>query len=162
MAFYKITDKALLEKINGFFDELNQIKKDIEKFVEQYGFEDWVLRDTITYGFELTGILIKHDQVIDQTKWKTSPFDAEHRIVSPRRSNRSFYKEWLSNSPIMKVSYQPLIELIITEDIRKAYATSINWTNRDCFLFETKYAVVPEAIEILTSEYNALNKGWDE
>lgn len=162
MAFYKITDAALLKKINDFFDELNTIKKEIEKFVEQYGFEDWVLRDTLTYGFEFTGILIKHDQVIDQKKWKTIPFDAEHRIVSPRKSNRSFYKEWLSNSPIMKVSYQPLIDMIITGNIRKAYGTSLNWTNRDCFIFETKYAVVPEAIEILNSEYNELKKGGDE
>ncbi|WP_165495567.1 hypothetical protein [Acinetobacter sp. ANC 4173] len=39
------------------------------------------------------------------------------------------------------------------------YGTSLNWTNRDCFIFETQYPLVPEAIEILTSEYNELNKG---
>ena len=38
MAFYKITDAALLEKINAFFDQLDAAKIEIQKFVEAHGF----------------------------------------------------------------------------------------------------------------------------
>ena len=161
MAFYKITDAALLEKINAFFDQLDAAKIEIQKFVEAHGFEYFCTRDSLSHGFEFVGMLVKHDQEIDLDKWKTLPFDEKHKIAAPRKSNRKFYNEWLKSSPILKVSYLPLINLIIKDDIRTAYSTGLNWADKECFLFETKYAVVPEAIEILTSEYIKLNKGGE-
>lgn len=168
MAFYKITDAELLQKIDLIMDERNAFLKKIIDFSKLMGLKHYSVSHSLYFGIRLSfvGIPVSNESEIDLVKWKKSKVKGQpYFSLHPRKMNKEFHKFWMDNYPTGEFHYDPLLKLIIQEKYCPFTKGSleISWHKGKVFCFETnKYTPVSEAIEILTSEYNELTKGIDE
>lgn len=164
MAFYKITDAELLQKIDLIMDKRNAFLQKIEDFSKLMGLEHYSVSHDLYFGIHLSfvGIPVSKESEIDLTKWKKSKVKNQpYFSLHPRKMNKEFHKFWKDNYPGGEFSYDPLLKLIIQEKycpFTKG-GLGISWHKGKVLCFKTdEYIPVPEAIEILTSEYNELTK----
>lgn len=168
MAFYKITDAELLQKIDAIMDKRSKFFKEIKDFVELMGLKHYSASNNLYFGCRLSfvGIPASQESEIDLTKWKKSKVKGQPYLrLLPRKSNKEFHQLWMDNYPSGEFQYDPLLKLIIQEKycpFTKG-GLGISWRKGKVFCFDTNnYTPVSEAIEILTSEYNELTKSKDD
>lgn len=157
MAFYKITDQEIIAKVTEYRDLRISILDKMRQLATKYGFESACYADHRELGLWLAGFVIKDTKELDNSKWKWFVRKDGYFQVSPKKSNRKFYKE-------LKDEYEYLVDTPFRYDEQLKLLDKVNWLAvkdiyfaDDAIFFETDFLLSNThdyVQEILSSEFN--------
>lgn len=163
MAFYKVTDKELLLKIDCFMDKRDDFFNKVKDFVKIVGLENYSISNNLYFGASLSfvGVECSKEGDIDLSKWKKSKVKNQPYFkLLPRKTNKEFSRLWDENYPKGIFHYDTLMSLIINEKYCPFQKGGLGLKHKkgEYFIFDTDHYTVKDGIqEILSSEYKAIH-----
>lgn len=162
MAFYKIEDEVLLKPIRDAYKGYLEYRDKCDLFAASFGFEHvGYFPSSMTFGCRFAGIVVTNQELegLDSNKWKVDKrIDSEYSKISPRRTNKSFAKEYdEKRARLGNFSYNKILELI-TNPSEWGRIIQLG-VNDYCVLLKTNHVLDNKKeglIEIVESEFNDL------
>lgn len=161
--YYRIDNPELLAKIDAFFELRDKFHAQVKVLCQTYGVENYSGHDSIFHGLEFNYLIAPADQVIDDTKFRTSKNkDRRYKNLKAKRTNKEFCAEYDALVP-KSVSYDELTTLILVgvNHWRDMFPTSYGYRYRkgQPFYFQTTLTPCSQAVEVVASEYHGAHGG---
>lgn len=163
MAFYQVTDPALLQKVNEILEVREKLINEIKDFTKLVGCKSYSVSDHFYSGISFTSVGVENKDLdsVDKKKWKFKKSDnPNYTVLLPRKTNKEFYDLYESNIPKDHFSYTPLQSLLIEEDYCPFTKGGIGMKFKlgKYFVFTSDTYTIKEGItEILSSEYKNIH-----
>lgn len=162
-SFYRIDDPELLAKIDAFFEKVRQFNAQVKTLCETYGVEHYRSFNLIRTCIEFCCLLAEEDQKVDLSKFKVNKPKQGYKEIRPRKANKEFCAEFEALVP-KSISYKDLTDLLVIEWHGKWGIPLMGYHHKagKSFYFTFKGKPVPQAIEVVASEYHSKNQDDEE